>query len=146
MISRRRLLAGSAVIFATAGTTYYNITRRNSATSGELDGYEIIRTPEEWQKRLTQAQFAVLRNEGTERSGTSLLLNEKRTGTFHCVACELPTYRSETKFESGTGWPSFYAAIEGAVLTKADYKAFLPRTEVHCRRCGSHFGHIFNDG
>ena len=106
----------------------------------------MVLTPEEWRKRLTKEQFYILREEGTERPGSSPLNNEKRKGTFACAGCDLPLFKSDTKFESGTGWPSFYAAIPGAVGTKVDYKLILPRTEYHCVRCGGHQGHIFPDG
>jgi len=87
-----------------------------------------------------------LRREGTERAGTSPLNREKRAGTFHCAGCDLPVYSSKTKFESGTGWPSFWEAIENSVGTRMDRSFFMTRTEVHCRRCGGHLGHIFDDG
>lgn len=106
----------------------------------------VVKTPEEWRKVLTPEQFYVLREEGTERPGSSPLNNEKRKGTFVCAGCELPLFKSETKYESGTGWPSFYASISGAVGTKIDYKLIAPRTEYHCRRCGGHQGHVFDDG
>ena len=100
----------------------------------------------EWKKRLTPDQYAVLRKEGTERPGSSPLNQEKRKGSFHCAGCDLPLFASEAKYESGTGWPSFYAAIPGAVGTKTDLKLILPRTEYHCARCEGHQGHIFDDG
>ncbi len=99
-----------------------------------------------WRTRLTAEEFRVLRDEGTEPSGSSPLNNEKRTGVFVCAACELPLFKSETKYESGTGWPSFYDAIDGHVDTKLDFKMILPRTEYHCARCGGHQGHVFKDG
>lgn len=110
------------------------------------ESFEIMKTEEEWRKILTPEQFAVLREEATERPFTSPLNDEKRVGTFHCAGCDLPTYASETKFDSGTGWPSFYESLENAVGTKEDNTLFMSRIEVHCRRCGGHFGHIFNDG
>jgi peptide-methionine (R)-S-oxide reductase len=103
-------------------------------------------TDAEWRKRLTPEQFAVLRQEGTEFPGSSALNHEKRKGMFHCVACDLPLFSSDTKFESGTGWPSFYAALPGALGTKTDLKLLLPRTEYHCARCEGHQGHVFDDG
>ena len=103
-------------------------------------------TKEEWRKRLDPNQFHVLREEGTERPGTSPLNNEKRPGIFTCVGCGLPLFTSEMKYESGTGWPSFFATIPGAFETSTDFKLILPRTEYHCARCGGHHGHIFNDG
>jgi peptide-methionine (R)-S-oxide reductase len=100
----------------------------------------------EWKKRLTREQYAVLRQEGTERPGSSPLNAEKRKGRFHCAGCDLPLFTSETKYESGTGWPSFYAALPGSVGTKTDMKLFMPRVEYHCARCEGHQGHIFDDG
>ena len=110
-------------------------------------GAEPIRlTDAEWKKRLSPAAYDVLRHEGTERAGTSPLNAEKRKGRFHCAGCELPLFESSTKFESGTGWPSFFTHLPGAVVTKTDYKLILPRSEYHCARCEGHQGHIFNDG
>jgi peptide-methionine (R)-S-oxide reductase len=106
----------------------------------------VVKTPEEWRKVLTPEQFYILREEGTERPGSSALNGEKRKGTFVCAACALPLFASTTKFESGTGWPSFYESIPGAVATKVDYKIIAPRTEYHCRRCEGHQGHVFDDG
>ena len=106
----------------------------------------VVKTAEEWRKVLTPEQFYVLREEGTERPGSSPLNQEKRKGTFVCAACALPLFSSATKFESGTGWPSFYEPIAGAVATKVDYKIIAPRTEYHCRRCEGHQGHVFDDG
>ncbi|MEO8081876.1 MAG: peptide-methionine (R)-S-oxide reductase MsrB [Caldimonas sp.] len=103
-------------------------------------------TDAEWKKRLTPVQYDVLRHEGTERPGSSPLNAEKHKGVFHCAACELPLFSSETKFESGTGWPSFYAALPGAVGTKVDRMLLMARTEYHCARCDGHQGHIFDDG
>jgi peptide-methionine (R)-S-oxide reductase len=101
---------------------------------------------EEWHKRLTPQQYAVLRNEATERAGTSPLNKEKRPGQFLCAGCDLPLFDASTKFESGTGWPSFFDPLPGAVASKTDFKLILPRTEYHCARCGGHQGHVFNDG
>ena len=100
----------------------------------------------EWRKRLTPQQYDVLRDHGTERAGTSVLNSEKRPGTYHCAGCDLPLFSHETKFESGTGWPSFFATLPGAVGTSRDFKLILPRTEYHCARCGGHQGHVFDDG
>src|SRR5215470_4861472 len=101
---------------------------------------------DEWRKRLDAAQFFVLREEGTERPGTSPLNGEKRPGVFVCAGCSLPLFTSEMKYESGTGWPSFFTTIPGVFGTNTDYKLFLPRTEYHCIRCGGHHGHVFDDG
>ena len=103
-------------------------------------------TDAEWQKRLTPAAYDVLRHEGTEHPGSSPLNAEHRKGVFRCAGCELPLFASETKFESGTGWPSFYASLPGAVVTKTDFKLIVPRSEYHCARCEGHQGHVFVDG
>jgi len=100
----------------------------------------------EWKKRLTPAQYNILRQDGTEYPGTSPLNGEKRKGVFHCVGCELPLFSSDTKFESGTGWPSFYASLPGALTTKTDFKMIMPRTEYRCAKCDGHHGHVFDDG
>jgi peptide-methionine (R)-S-oxide reductase len=101
---------------------------------------------EEWRKRLSKTQYHVLREEGTEYAGSSPLNGEKRPGIFACAGCGLPLFTSEMKYESGTGWPSFFTTIPGALATKKDFKLFLPRTEYHCIRCGGHQGHVFEDG
>ena len=103
-------------------------------------------TDEEWRERVTPEQFRVLRQEGTERAFTSPLNDEKREGIFHCAGCNLPLFSSETKYESGTGWPSFWKPLKNAMDTKDDNKLFYTRTEYHCRRCGGHQGHVFADG
>ncbi|MGH6936088.1 MAG: peptide-methionine (R)-S-oxide reductase MsrB, partial [Methylocella sp.] len=112
----------------------------------EAEELEVTKTDEEWRRLLTHAQYQVLRHEATERAFSSPLLDEHRKGTFACAGCELPLFKSETKFESGTGWPSFWSPIEGAVGTKRNWSFGMQRTEVHCRRCGGHLGHVFNDG
>jgi peptide-methionine (R)-S-oxide reductase len=100
----------------------------------------------EWKQRLSPAAYAVLRREGTERPFSSPLNGEKRAGTFLCAGCALPLFSSKAKFESGTGWPSFWEPLPKAIATKVDFKLIVPRTEYHCRRCGGHQGHMFNDG
>jgi peptide-methionine (R)-S-oxide reductase len=100
----------------------------------------------EWKKRLTPAQYRVLRDEGTEAPLSSPLNDEKRKGVFHCAGCDLPLYTSDMKYESGTGWPSFFTTLPGAFEKKTDWKLIYPRTEYHCARCGGHHGHMFNDG
>jgi len=101
---------------------------------------------EEWKSRLSPESYYILREEGTERAFSSELNNEKRKGVFHCAGCDLPLFSSEKKFDSGTGWPSFWDPIQGSVATKVDFKLIVPRTEYHCSRCGGHQGHVFNDG
>lgn len=141
-MNRRGFLAASAAMGLT-GAVYFGRSDGADAASGV---FEVQKTPEEWRAILTPAQFAVLREEATERPYTSPLLEESRRGTYNCAGCDLPLYASETKFDSGTGWPSFWDAIAGSVGTKTDRKLFIARTEVHCARCGGHQGHIFADG
>ncbi len=106
----------------------------------------LMKTEEEWRQQLTPEQFEVLRQHGTERRGSSPLNYEKRTGLFSCAACGAPLFSSDTKFESGTGWPSFWAPIDGAIETTIDRSHFMTRVEVHCARCRGHLGHVFPDG
>ena len=101
---------------------------------------------DEWKTKLDEKQYEVLREEGTERAFTSPLNAEKRKGTYVCAGCGHPLFKSDTKYDSGSGWPSFYEVIEGHVETKTDYKALMPRTEYHCTKCGGHQGHVFDDG
>ena len=123
------------------------ISSAQSQTPAPTPKIEALRlTDAEWKNRLTANQYAVLRHEGTERAGTSPLDHEKRKGVFHCAGCEQALFSSDTKFDSGTGWPSFYTSLPGAVATKTDFKLIAPRTEYHCARCEGHQGHIFNDG
>ena len=103
-------------------------------------------TEAQWRERLTPAQFNVLRREGTERPGSSPLNEETREGIYACAGCALPLFSSETKYESGTGWPSFWQPLDDALDTKTDYRIWTPRTEYHCTRCGGHQGHVFDDG
>jgi len=116
----------------------------SSAKEGEA--FEVAYSDEEWRRRLTPEQYRVLRGHGTERAGSSVLDREKRPGTFHCAGCDLPLFTSAQKFDSGTGWPSFWAPLENAIATSEDRSWFMTRTEVHCRRCGGHLGHVFEDG
>lgn len=108
--------------------------------------FEVTKTDAEWKETLTPEQFQVLRKHGTERAGTSPLDKNYTEGTYTCAGCGLPLFSSETKFNSGTGWPSFYAPLEDAIATTTDRSFFMTRVEVHCRRCGGHLGHLFNDG
>jgi peptide-methionine (R)-S-oxide reductase len=108
--------------------------------------FEITKTDEEWRKILTPEQYQVMRGHATERPGSCALLREHRPGTFSCAACGQRLFIADRKFESGTGWPSFFAPIEGAIGTTVDDSYFMRRTEVHCSRCGGHLGHVFEDG
>lgn len=108
--------------------------------------FEVARTDAEWRAMLTDLQYRVMRQEGTERAGSSPLDRNYADGTYYCRGCDLALYPSDTKYDSGTGWPSFYASLPDAIGTKPDRKLFVVRTECHCRRCGSHLGHIFDDG
>jgi peptide-methionine (R)-S-oxide reductase len=115
----------------------------SQAASGK---FEVTKSDAEWRKILTPQQHYVLREHGTERAGTSPLDGEKRKGVFHCAGCDLPLYSSDTKYDSGTGWPSFWQPLPNAIGTSIDRSFFSIRTEVHCRRCGGHLGHVFDDG
>jgi len=145
MITRRQIVAGGlAGISGAAFAKVLGIAPAARAAEGEA--FEVVRSEAEWRQALTPAQFNVLREHGTERAGSSPLDKEYRKGTYHCAGCDLPLFSSETKFDSGTGWPSFWAPIEGAIGTSVDKTLFFTRTEVHCRRCGGHIGHVFEDG
>ena len=114
--------------------------------AAEARAYPVRYSDAEWRRRLTAQQYAILRRKGTERPGSSPLNREHRRGTFVCAADNHPLFSSSTKFESGTGWPSFWRPLPGAVGTSTDYLIGVPRTEVHCARCGGHLGHVFDDG
>lgn len=116
------------------------------AQAKEAKVFEVTRSDDEWRRLLAPAQYRILRKQGTERAGSSPLDNEKRAGTFDCAGCDLPLYSSKTKFDSGTGWPSFWRPLDNAIGTSEDRSFWGSRTEVHCRRCGGHIGHVFNDG
>ena len=143
MIKRRFLLGGTAALAAGLGARMFAGAPTRAAGDAS---FEVTRTEEEWRRMLTPAQYHVLRDHGTERAWTSPLNDEKRAGTFACAGCDTPLFSSETKFDSGTGWPSFWAPIDGAVGTSEDRGFFMVRTEVHCARCGGHQGHVFEDG
>ena len=119
--------------------------KRAFAASKTMDNYKSL-TESDWENRLPKDAFNVLRKEGTERPFSSSLNDEKRKGTFCCAGCDLALFSSQTKFDSGTGWPSFWDHLPDAIETKTDFKLIVPRTEYHCRRCGGHQGHVFNDG
>ena len=115
-------------------------------TTSNSNQYEVQKSEQEWKETLTPEQFKVLRKHGTERAGTSSLDKNYEDGTYVCAGCGQPLFPSGTKFDSGTGWPSFYKPLEGAIATTTDRSLFMTRTEVHCSRCGGHLGHVFNDG
>jgi peptide-methionine (R)-S-oxide reductase len=140
MMNRRSILSLSGVSLLALGFG------ASFSKKGMAETFEVTKTPEEWRKILSPAAFAVMREESTESPWTSVLLDEHRKGTFNCAGCDLPLYASETKFDSGTGWPSFFDVLPNAVGKKEDNTLFTTRTEVHCRRCGGHLGHVFEDG
>jgi peptide-methionine (R)-S-oxide reductase len=140
MIDRRMFLVGASGLAVLAG-----LRLLHEDVMAE-PSFEIQKSDDEWRRLLTPAQYDILRKHGTERPGTSPLNQEKRKGTFVCAGCDLPLFASETKFESGTGWPSFYRPLENAVGTSVDRSLFMTRNEIHCRRCGGHLGHVFEDG
>jgi peptide-methionine (R)-S-oxide reductase len=144
MLNRRALLQTAAtggVLAAIAGA--FALRGSTAASNGK---FEVTKSAEQWRRILTPQQFYVLREHGTERAGTSPLDHEKRKGTYHCAGCDLPVYSSAAKYDSGTGWPSFWKPLPNAIGTSADNTLFATRTEVHCRRCGGHLGHVFEDG
>lgn len=137
-LTKRHFLLSS---LAAATTGVIGVTRSFAETIEKL-----VLSKAEWKERLTPAQYEVLRRSGTEPAGSSSLNKEKRSGIFHCAGCDFPLFDSATKYESGTGWPSFYDFIPGHLLTKRDYRIGTPRTEYHCSRCDGHQGHVFEDG
>ena len=146
-MNRRRFLSSTLIGLAGATGLGRPFAGAQAPKVEKADKIEkITKTPDEWRKILTPAQFDVLREEGTERPFTSALNNEKRKGTFVCAGCDLPLFDSKTKYDSGTGWPSFYDIIPGRVETMTDHKLIMARTEYHCARCGGHQGHVFDDG
>lgn len=138
----RRTLIGGALAVGTLAL----LRRSRAAAPAKGKRFEVEKTDAEWKALLSPAAYAVLRQEGTERAETSPLLNEHREGTFLCAGCALPLFSSKAKFESHTGWPSFYAPLPNAVENTEDRSFMVVRTEVHCRRCGGHLGHVFDDG
>ena len=143
MMHRRALLTGGIGLAALAAATGFG--KAQTMTTTETTNFRKL-TDMDWRQRLNANQYMVLRQHGTERPGSSPLNKEKRKGSFACAGCDLPLFSSETKFESGTGWPSFYQPLPNAVETKTDRSLFMTRTEVHCARCLGHLGHVFDDG
>ncbi len=143
MMNRRKLiLLGSTAAVVVVAARAMRVTKPAQAAQK----FEVMHTDAEWHKLLTPAQYDILREQGTEAPFSSPLLNEHRAGTFNCAGCALPLYSSTTKFDSGTGWPSFWQPLPNAVQTADDNSLGMDRTEVHCRRCGGHLGHVFPDG
>ena len=141
---RRKVLLGSAAVLAMAATPF--VLRPLGSSRAAEGTFEVAMTEDEWKSKLTPEQFSVLRQEGTERPWTSPLLEEHREGTFLCAGCDLPLFDAATKYDSNTGWPSFYQPIAGAIGETEDATLGMVRTEVHCARCGGHQGHVFPDG
>lgn len=150
MTSRRTfLLTGTAAAAALAAGLAPRLTRRADAAdraAAGADHFEVTLTDAQWRAKLTPGQYDILRREGTERPYSSPLNDEHRAGTFACAGCALPLFSSRTKFDSHTGWPSFWTPLDNAVGTHTDTTFGMVRTEVHCRRCGGHLGHVFDDG
>jgi peptide-methionine (R)-S-oxide reductase len=144
MIDRRALLTAGVALSALMTTSKFSEAGTMTTTTQDIDWRKL--SDAEWRKRLSPQAYDVLRKHGTERAGTSPLNHEKRKGTFECAGCDLALFSSDTKFESGTGWPSFYQPLPGAVGTTSDRSFFMTRTEVHCSRCLGHLGHVFDDG
>ncbi|MPW16766.1 peptide-methionine (R)-S-oxide reductase MsrB [Paraburkholderia sp. CNPSo 3157] len=152
MKSRRQfLLSGGSALAALAALTQWrafaaDTARVGDAANGASGRFEVTHTDTQWRQMLTPAQYHVLREEGTERPFSSPLNDEHRSGVFACAGCKLDLFSSRTKFDSHTGWPSFWAPLDHAVATREDGSFGMVRTEVHCRRCGGHLGHVFDDG
>src|SRR5215204_3914523 len=141
MLNRRVFLIGGGGVALVAGARWMQGIDVEAATV-----FEVQKTDTEWRRLLTKAQFEVLRLHRTEIPGSSPLNQEKRKGIFACAGCDLPLFSSETKYDSRTGWPSYKAPLANAIGNSTDHVMLLPRTEVHCRRCGGHLGHVFEDG
>jgi peptide-methionine (R)-S-oxide reductase len=144
-LSRRNFL-GSAAAVAAVGAAGFVVFGRSGGPAEAAERFEVTKSPAEWRRILGPQRYAVLREAHTERAGSSPLDHEHRRGTFLCAGCDLPVYSSAAKFDSGTGWPSFTRPLPNAVRTGPDRTLFMVRTEVHCRRCGGHLGHVFDDG
>jgi len=143
-VKRRTFIRAAITAVALASLPRALYAESNMQEAGVIG--KLVKTDDQWRRILTPAQFEVLRNEGTEPAFSSPLNKEYGEGVYVCAACALPLFESRTKFDSGTGWPSFYAPIAGHVETRRDFKLIWPRTEYHCARCGGHQGHVFNDG
>jgi peptide-methionine (R)-S-oxide reductase len=144
---RRFLFSGAAAVAPLAAAGRWRpVALAAAQRAAPSESFEVNRTDAQWRQSLTPAQYAVLRHEGTERPYSSPLNDEHRAGTFSCAGCRLDLFSSHTKFESHTGWPSFWAPLDDAVATREDRSFGVSRTEVHCRRCGGHLGHVFDDG
>jgi peptide-methionine (R)-S-oxide reductase len=141
---RRDIVLGGAGLVGLAAL--FELVPALSEVQAGAEAFEVAKSEAEWKQALTPDQFRVLRHAATERPFSSALNDEHRRGTFHCAGCDLPLFASDTKFDSGTGWPSFYAPLDDAVRVKSDFSMLIRRDEVHCRRCGGHLGHVFNDG
>lgn len=144
LMTRRGVLARIGSAMAGVGLPLFAVQAAEAATKATDPRWQL--SDAEWKRRLSPSAYAVLRREGTEAPFSSPLNAEKRVGTFHCAACDLPLFSSSRKYDSGTGWPSFWQPLPGAIGTKLDFKLIVPRTEYHCQRCGGHQGHVFNDG
>jgi peptide-methionine (R)-S-oxide reductase len=145
-MNRRQLIATAAAGLGLGSLVKAVAGRGRTMAAEPIGEFEVTKTDAEWKRTLTPGQYYVLRKHDTEFAGSSPLLYEHRTGTFQCAGCGQPLFSSDAKFESGTGWPSFVRPLENAVATSSDTRMGLTRTEVHCRRCGGHLGHVFEDG
>jgi peptide-methionine (R)-S-oxide reductase len=143
---QRRAFLSSAVTVFGAALAACRADAQTAKRTPAAEAFEVTKTEAEWRKVLTPDQFQILRRHETESPGTRPLNSEHRKGTFSCAGCNLALFSSDTKFDSGTGWPSFWAPLPGAVGTTEDRSYFMERTEVHCHRCGGHLGHVFDDG
>jgi peptide-methionine (R)-S-oxide reductase len=147
MTNNSAVLSRRSLMFAALAGVFGSLWRPNAVlAASKANDPQWDLSPEVWRERLSPQAFDVLRNEGTERPFTSPLNDEKRSGNYHCAGCDLALFSSEGKFDSGTGWPSFWQPLSEAIETKVDFKLIVPRTEYHCSRCGGHQGHVFNDG
>ena len=145
-MNRREILLGGSAVVALSAVAWTMRQGSAPALAADTTKYEVTLTDAQWKAKLSPAAYDVLRQQGTETPFTSPLLNEHRAGTFSCAGCDLALFDSKTKFDSGTGWPSFYDALPNAVIKSSDTSLGMTRDEIHCRRCGGHLGHVFDDG